>query len=251
MKLSYQVTGSGKPVVLLHGFGEDSSVWRFQVQHLKDRYRLIIPELPQKDDGTDWSLPGFAEQLREILDKEQISRCTLIGHSMGGYITLAFADKYPDRLKGFGLVHSSAFADSDEKISTRRKGIGFIQKNGAAPFLETMIPNLFSPRSREMHPGIVNDSLELKDNFEGAALVKYYEAMIERPDRTEVLKKATVPVLFIMGKYDAAVPVEDSLKQCHLPENAYIHVLRRSGHMGMLQEKELSNLALDKFLWYN
>lgn len=251
MNISYQVIGAGNPVVLLHGFGEDSSVWRFQVEYLKDRYRIILPDLPQKDDGTNWSLPGFAEQIREILDREQISRCTLIGHSMGGYITLAFADKYPDRLKGFGLVHSSAYADSDEKISTRRKGIEFIKKNGASPFLETMIPNLFSPRSRETQPQLVNDSLAVKDNFAGPALVKYYEAMIERPDRTEVLKSAVVPVLFIAGKYDTAVPVEDSLKQCHLPGNAYIHVLRNSGHMGMLEEREQANLALDKFLRYN
>jgi pimeloyl-ACP methyl ester carboxylesterase len=85
-------------------------------------------------------------------------------------------------------------------------------------------------------------------NFSAPALVSYYEAMIKRPDRTAILEKTTVPVLFIMGKYDNAVPVEDGLKQCHLPGKSYIHVLQKSGHMGMLEETEKSNRALENFL---
>jgi pimeloyl-ACP methyl ester carboxylesterase len=86
------------------------------------------------------------------------------------------------------------------------------------------------------------------DNFLPQALVSYYEAMMQRPDRTAILSKTAVPVLFIMGKYDAAVPVEDSLKQSHLPRKSYIHVLQNSGHMGMLEEPERCNLILDEFL---
>lgn len=246
--LVYKTVGSGDPVMFVHGFGEDSSIWKNQVEHLKNRFQLIIVDLPEKEDEDEWTLPYFAGLLKDILDKENIPLCTLIGHSMGGYITLAFADKYPDRLKGFGLVHSSAYADSDEKIATRRKGIAFIQENGAAPFLDTMIPNLFSSLTREKNPGLVNESKKVKDNFSTGSLVRYYEAMIERPDRSEVLKNSKIPVLFIMGKYDTAVPVEDGLRQCHLPENAYIHILRKSGHMGMLEEAEKCNMALDEFL---
>jgi pimeloyl-ACP methyl ester carboxylesterase len=251
MALKYRIEGSGKEVVLVHGFGEDSSVWVNQVEHLKGRCRLFIVDLPVRENKDEWTLPFFAEGIKEMLDKEQVPSCTMIGHSMGGYITLAFADRYPEMLNAFGLFHSSAFADSEEKIKTRKKGIKFIRENGPAPFLETMIPNLFSDHSRESMPDIVNKAKEVRHNFSGPALVRYYEAMIERPDHTGVLKKSKVPVLFIMGKYDTAVPVEDGLKQCHLPENAYIHILRRSGHMGMLEEKESANLALDKFLWIN
>jgi pimeloyl-ACP methyl ester carboxylesterase len=245
------MTGSGKPVMLVHGFGEDSSVWKNQVEFLSNKFQLIIVDLPNSENEKAWSLPFFAKELNEVLDRENIETCTMIGHSMGGYITLAFADKFPERLRAFGLFHSSAFADGPEKIATRKKGIAFIRENGPAAFLDTMIPNLFSGHSRETQPGIVKEARKAKDNFTGPALVKYYEAMIERPDRTALLKKTKLPVLFIMGKYDTAIPVEDTLKQCHLPEIAYIHVLRNSGHMGMLEEKELSNLALDKFLWYN
>lgn len=248
--LTYRIVGAGAPVVLVHGFGEDSSIWRNQVDHLKDKVKLIIVDLPTKEDENKWTLPYFADLIKNILDIENIETCNMFGHSMGGYITLAFADKYPDRLKGFGLIHSSAFADSDEKIATRRKGIAFIKENGAAPFLETMIPNLFSPLSREKQQALVNETKRFKDNFSPDALVRYYEAMIERPDRTDILKESKIPVLFIMGKYDTAIPLEDGLKQCHLPENAYIHILRNSGHMGILEEPGESNMALDEFLLY-
>ena len=111
-----------------------------------------------------------------------------------------------------------------------------------------MIPNLFSPLTKENNPTFIAEQMTNLDNFSPQALVSYYEAMIHRPDRTERLQNAKVPVLFIMGKYDNAVPVEDSLKQCHLPEKSYIHILQNSGHMGMLEEIEKSNYILETFL---
>ncbi len=172
----------------------------------------------------------------------------IIGHSMGGYITLALVEKYPGLVSAFGLFHSSAFADSEEKKATRRKGIDFINQHGAFEFLKTVTPNLFSQHTKDKNPELIDEQIAGLDNFSPIALVSYYNAMMMRPDRTEVLRNTTVPVLFIMGKYDVAVPVEDGLKQCHLPENSYIHILQESGHMGMLEEPEKSNQILEKFL---
>jgi len=255
-KISYQVIGEGTPVFLLHGFGEDATVWRNQVEYLKDKFQLIIPDLPgsgQSELIDDMSMEGMAEVIRTIWDRENPptpspERTCVIGHSMGGYITLAFAEKYPELLSAFGLFHSSAFADSEEKKATRRKGIEFINKNGAFEFLKTATPNLFSQVSKDEKPELIDEQLSLLHNFTPASLVSYYEAMIKRPDRTNVLLNATVPVLFIMGKYDVAVPMEDGLKQCHLPEKSYIHILHKSGHMGMLEEIDKSNEVLETFL---
>ena len=126
----------------------------------------------------------------------------------------------------------------------RRKRIEFIKQHGAFEFLKTTIPNLFAADA-------INEKEQLiiqGHNFAQPSLVSYYEAMIQRPDRTDLLQKAMVPVLFIMGKYDNAIPLEDGLQQCHLPEKSYIYVLRNSGHMGMLEEKLKSNDILVKFL---
>ncbi|MEP6700654.1 MAG: alpha/beta hydrolase [Bacteroidota bacterium] len=276
-KIYYHTYGSGKPVILIHGFGEDSEIWNNQAEFLKDRFQLIIPDLPGSGKSEiidDMSMEGMAEVIKCILDEEiqhnnlvlqeektelpdsKVPPCggfrgagaCIIGHSMGGYITLAFAEKYQNHLTALGLFHSSAFADSEEKKATRRKGIDFINQHGAFEFLKTSTPNLFSPQTKDERPELIDEQLAAVHNFLPAALVYYYEAMINRPDRTELLRKATVPVLFIMGKYDAAVPLEDGLKQCHLPEKSYIHILQKSGHMGMLEEADESNRALNNFL---
>jgi pimeloyl-ACP methyl ester carboxylesterase len=247
----YRVIGSGKPAVLVHGFGEDGEIWHNQVNYLKEKFKLIIPDLPgsgRSEIIDDMSIEGMAEVILEIIKKENCSPCPVIGHSMGGYITLALAEKYPEELSSFGLFHSSAFADSEEKKATRQKGITFIQQYGAGEFLKTVTPNLFAPDSKIKIPGVVQDLIDKGNTFTPPSLVSYYQAMMQRPDRTEVLRKATVPVLFIMGKYDNAVPMDDSLKQCHLPEKSYIHILAQSGHMGMLEEPDKCNRILDEFL---
>ncbi len=251
-KIFYRIIGNGNPVMLVHGFGEDGQVWRNQIDSVKRSSSiLIIPDLPgsgQSEMIDDMSMEGMAEVLHAIIHEEDIDRCTVIGHSMGGYITLALAEKYWNHLNAFGLFHSSSFADSEEKKTTRRKGIDFINQHGAFEFLKTATPNLFSQQTKDEKPELVDEQIALLHNFLPQALVSYYEAMIQRPDRTEILRQTTVPVLFIIGKYDAAVPPEDSLKQSHLPEKSYIHMLQHSGHMGMLEEPVECNQILEKFL---
>lgn len=247
----YRLIGSGNPVMLVHGFGEDGKVWRNQIDSLSDKFQLIIPDLPgsgQSEMIEDMSMEGMAEILHAIIHEENIGRCVFIGHSMGGYITLAFAEKYWNHLSAFGLFHSSSFADSEEKKTARLKGIEFINEHGAFEFLKTTIPNLFSQQTKDKQPELIEEQLATLHNFLPLALVSYYDAMMQRPDRTKILRQTTVPVLFIMGKYDAAVPLEDSLKQCHLPEKSYIRTLQHSGHMGMLEEPVKCNSILEKFL---
>jgi pimeloyl-ACP methyl ester carboxylesterase len=194
------------------------------------------------------SLEGLAEAVHFMLQQEGIERCVLIGHSMGGYVALVFADRYEKLLNGFGLFHSTAFADNDEKKATRKKGIRFIQDHGAFNFLKTSIPNTYSPATKETTPALMEQQLEQARHFSNEVLIGYYEAMMQRPDRTDLLRTTNLPVLFIMGRHDTAVPLADSLAQCYLPQLAYIHVLERSGHMGMVEEPEQSNAFLYHFL---
>ena len=255
VEISYRVIGDGKPVVLIHGFGEDGNVWHNQVEHLKNKFRLIVPDLPGSGKsgvpGTIWLMEDYAAMIAALLKSEKIDKCALIGHSMGGYITLAFAENYPDFLSSFGLVHSTAFADNDEKKSTRKKGIAFIREHGAFEFLKTSVPNLFSVHTRAEKPALIEQFINGLSNFSPDALVSYYEAMMQRPDRSFVLKNTRVPVLFVLGEYDTAVPVNDGLKQCHLTEKSYIEVLLRSGHMGMFEEPGETNRILENFLLEN
>ncbi len=250
-QLFYKVYGSGKPVVLLHGFAEDYDVWRYQIEALSKTYLVSVPDLPgsgQSDAMTDMSIEGLADAVRSIIEQEAREEVTIIGHSMGGYVTLAIAEKYPQLLNGFGLFHSTAFADTEEKKATRRRNITFIQTHGSHEFIKQSTPNLFTEAYRIKNKVILEEMIARYSSFEPQSLVAYYEAMILRPDRTAVLQSTRKPVLSIIGKQDKAVTFEDSMKQCHLPQMASIHILENSAHMGMWAEKEQSSQALLSFL---
>jgi pimeloyl-ACP methyl ester carboxylesterase len=257
-KIHYQVLGNGNPVLLIHGFGEDRSIWRKQIDFLKEKFKLIIPDLPgsgQSEIIDDMSIEGMADAMNAILKAEILLsenvKAIILGHSMGGYIGLAFAEKYPEKIKSFGLIHSTAFADSEEKINTRKKGIDFVKKHGAKEFLNTTIPNLFTKDIQEKNPDLIAAQIDLSNYLHDEAIIKYYHAMIARPDRTDILKKAAFPVLFIAGENDIAVPLTDILKQCHLPDISYFHTLPKAAHMGMLEEPESFNHILERFLISN
>jgi pimeloyl-ACP methyl ester carboxylesterase len=248
--VSYQIAGKGTPVVFVHGFGEDSEIWENQIEGLKDKFLIIAPDLPgngKSDLVEDVSMEAMAGWLKDLLNNLKVNKCILIGHSMGGYVSLAFAEKYPERLIGLGLFHSTAYPDSEEKKAARRRSIEFIQQYGAAKFQEQAIPNLFSSSFKVKNPGKVQEIIVRYTNVQATVLVKYYEAMILRPGRSEILTKIDAPVLYLVGEQDNAVPMRQGLEQCHLPGLSYIHILKEAGHMGMLEEPVKSTAKLEKF----
>jgi len=250
--LHYQIIGDGFPVIFIHGFAEDGSIWENQVNDLSKRFKLILVDLPGSGRSSFnllvITIDDHADCIHFILEEERIGSSIIVGHSMGGYIALAFAEKYPEKLKAFGLFHSTAYPDSEEKKTARNKAIEFIQRNGSGEFLEQSIPNLFGARFKEQNEEIVIELIERYNNFNPDSLVSYYRAMMKRPDRTNVLKNAKQPVLFIIGENDNAVPLEHSLQQCHLPDLCYIHILENTAHMGMYEDRTRSNIILNEFL---
>jgi pimeloyl-ACP methyl ester carboxylesterase len=172
----------------------------------------------------------------------------MLGHSMGGYITLAFAEKYSSALTSFGLIHSSALADTEEKKINRQKGIELMEKYGAYSFLKNTIPNLFSAHTKEANPEIVESLIEASKQFSTKACQQYYAAMKDRTDRTHILKGNPLPVLFVIGTEDVAAPMKDVLPQTKLPVCSYIHVIENVGHMSMLEAPELLNNYLLEFI---
>lgn len=249
-RICYHTTGSGNAVVLLHGFAEDSSIWDKQVAFLKNGFRLIVPDLPGSGhsdviNNPEPCIEEYAAIVKLVLEKEQIRSCVMIGHSLGGYITLAFAEKYPEMLTAYGLFHSTAYSDDESKRTTRKKSIEFICRNGTEAFLRTSIPGLFFNQGNSTD---VNTLIEKGSAILPDTLVQFYQAMLNRPDRTRVLENSSVPVLFIIGEHDMAVPFQHSLEQCHMPKSSHIHILRYSAHMGMLEEPDKSNKILANFL---
>jgi pimeloyl-ACP methyl ester carboxylesterase len=260
--IHFHESGSGKTVVLLHGFGEDSRIWQNPKEALSSSYHLIIPDLPgsglSQIEGNNWqliqSIEAMADAVTALVQSITTGPVIVVGHSMGGYILLrllesAFIDKKAGALqvKAAAMINSSAFADTTEKIETRKKAINSIEQHGTMPFLQTAIPGLFGEKFKKEQPEQVADLVEKGKSFKAKALVSYYEAMIKRPDRTHALAGSEAPVLFIIGAEDKAAPMDDVLQQVTLPEFAYVHVLE-CGHMSMLEDPQQLNEHLLNFL---
>jgi len=252
--VSYRITGEGIPVVLLHGFGEDSTIFNNQIDELKDKCQLIIPDIPgtgKSDLHYNEVTPdmGFlADCIKSLLDELKIEKCVLLGHSMGGYITLSFAEKYSNSLLAFGLIHSTAFADTEEKIVNRKRGIKLMEEYGAAPFLRNTFPNLFSAVYKEENNDELNNLINQFSYISTETCVFYYEAMISRSDKTNVLKSTALPVLFVIGEDDIAAPMSDVLQQVPLPTVSFVHILKNVGHMSMVEAPGKLNKILIDYL---
>jgi pimeloyl-ACP methyl ester carboxylesterase len=258
-KIFYRTIGEGPVVVLLHGVPFDGSLWSNQFNAFPD-YKLIIPDLPgsgRSEIIDDMSMEGMAECIKDIIVHETASlffkagephSIVVIGHSMGGYITLALAEKYSALLNGFGLFHSTSYADSEERKEGRKKTIDLIKQKGVNEFVKTSIPNLFSPVTKEKFPQLIEEQISNADKFTADALIAYQVAMRQRKDRREVLKNAKIPVLFVLGKYDTAVPLKDGLEQCSLADLNDVHILENAGHVGMLEALIETNTILLNYL---
>lgn len=238
--------------MLIHGFAEDGRVWDAVASRLENTSRLLLPDLPGSGRNPlpdkETSIDTLAAYCVALLDRENIKNCIFIGHSMGGYITLKIAEQYPERVLAFGLFHSTAYPDTEEKRTNRRKSIDFILQHGAAPYIRQSTPNLFAAATRENRPELIDEMIRKYDGFAAGSLAAYLEAMARRPDRTSVLRDTNLPVLFVIGRNDNVVPITQSLEQSHLPGLSHIHILQQAGHMGMLEEPDAGAAAIQSFI---
>jgi len=243
--------GDGKVLVFLHGFMESKELWEDFVKPLQPQYRLILLDLPGHGANTapreNYSLESSAEYVRQTLQTLQVNKFLLIGHSMGGYLAMAFAEKYPELLSGVVLFHSSALPDTEEKKENRNKTIEFIQKHGVAKFMDTFVAPLFYEGNREQQAPAIAFLTETGKKVAPEAVVGAVAAMRDRPDRTEILRQVDFQVLFISGKQDQAVTLAQTLQQCPLPQVAHALFLDQTGHVGMFERPTETLAAIRNF----
>lgn len=238
-------------LVFLHGFCESTKVWEEFTKPLEQKFRIILLDLPGFGENTqnihNYSMESMAEYVKQQLDELGVKKCILIGHSMGGYVSMAFAEKYEKMLSGLCLFHSSALPDTDEKKENRNKTIEFVEKHGVDKFMESFVEPLFFTGNRERLRGKIDMMIEIGKNTPKESITQGLAAMRDRPDRTEGFKKMKCPVLFIFGKDDGAVPLDKALEQCHLPDNSMVSFLAKTGHMGMFERTYETRKAIEKF----
>lgn len=243
----HEVKGEGAPVILLHGFPMNQNVWREFSASISETTKVFTPDLPgfgQSPLTADITIDSVAVELINWIKETGISKPVLIGHSLGGYVSLAMAAKAADLFSGLGLFHSTAYADTPEKKESRTKTVEFIRKNGVLAFTSNFIQPLFANAD---HPAIAlvkNITVQSPEK----TVIAYTEAMRERPDRQNILKELPYPVLLIGGEKDKVVPTESLQKQVGLCRFPDLHILPGVGHMGMFESPSEAAQIIQAFI---
>jgi pimeloyl-ACP methyl ester carboxylesterase len=191
-------------------------------------------------------MDDVAESIRNVLKSLGIATCLMVGHSMGGYVTLAFAEKYPRLLKGFVLFHSQAAADSPETRANRDRTVNLVNKDHHG-FIKTFIPDLFDPENVKRYSKEIKMLQAIADNTPKEGIIAALEGMKNRPDRQHVLMYAKVPVMFIIGKNDRRIPLEAIIPQTLLPKHSEVILLDNVGHMGFIEAPGITFAAVKGF----
>jgi pimeloyl-ACP methyl ester carboxylesterase len=244
----YTDQGQGFPVILIHGFCETHEVWARFGRVLSKDFRVISIDLPGFGKSAPlpqiFSVADAASAVNGLLVKLGIEQCVPIGHSLGGYVTLAMVSQQSSLFSAFGLFHSTAYADSDERKVSRNKVVEFVTKNGVPPFIETFIPPLFHDKAHPDIPMAVKMALQTKQE----TLVGYARAMRDRPNLTSVIEKFNRPIIFIAGEKDTVIPVETLQKQANLALNPHLHIILDAAHMGMFEKETETVNLIHRFL---
>jgi 3-oxoadipate enol-lactonase len=242
----------GPPILLVHGYPFNRSLWDEQVEALSSRHRVIAPDL--RGFGESDAAPGtatmnvMARDLALLLNHLGIARAAICGLSMGGYVALALYKQLPSRVRALVLADTRAQADTEEAKQTRFQQAEKALNEGMAGIADAMLPKLLTPETVSKRPEVVKRvrDMMLKTKPEGAAAA--LRGMAERDDQTELLAKITVPALIIVGAEDAITPVADSEKMHAAISGSRLMVLENAGHVSNIERTEQFNDALLSFL---
>ncbi len=248
-KISFSDSGKGTALVFLHGFLENSKMWDYFTPDFSKKFRVISIDLLGHGNtepmGYIHSMEDNADAVHAVLSELKIRKAVFIGHSMGGYVALAFAELYADNVKGIVLLNSTSRADSDERKANRDRAIKAVKQN-YTNFVRLSIANLFSENNRErLESEIENVKTEaLKTPLQG--IVASLEGMKTRKDREVILHFANYPILLVLGKNDPVLNYEESIEQL---ENTAVKLLSfADGHMSPIENREeLKKELLDFF----
>lgn len=242
IQLAYERHGKGMPLVLLHGYPLDHHVWDDIVPLLKDTFDLIIPDLRGFGESTTVDMPytmdDMAIDIAGLLGHLSLQKTAIAGHSMGGYVALAFARLFPKRIAGLGLVASQVLADTPDRKEGRYKSAAEVAEKGIDSVVETMAAK-FTP-----NPRLQAFARETMQRQKPAAYVGALKAMAERMDSTPLLSKMQYPVVLVHGDADALIPVVRAREVKEAVPGAYFVEISGAGHMPMMEAKEKTAEAL-------
>jgi 3-oxoadipate enol-lactonase len=251
-RLNYEETGAGLPVVLIHGFPFDHTIWQAQLEGLGEVARMIGVDVPgfggSKPLEGKATINGYADAIADWAEKLELGRFVLAGHSMGGYIALAFVRRHSEMLAGLVLVCTKSGADTEEARQNRYKQAEEVKERGPQVVVEAMLPKLLAPNTYESKPEIERRlrTIMLRQKPEG--IVAALHAMAARDDSTDFLDSIRVPTLVLAGAEDKIIPPTEGEKLAERIKNARYEAIEGTAHMPMMEDPTALNRALAGFL---
>jgi len=251
-KIHYRLIGKGECIVLIHGYLETLEIWNDFAEELSKSYRVLTFDMPghgMSDELSECnSVEGMATIANEILMHLEISKAVIVGHSMGGYIALAFAELFPSSTAGLCLFHSTPFADGEQKKSNRMNEIELILKGEKKLIVEDALPLRFANMNLMKFRSEVNRAKAIALDISDGGVVATLKAMVSRPDRNHVFQKANFPTMMIFGMRDNHISLDVASDLANRHKNTRTVYLNNSGHMGFIEEKGQALVAIKSFL---
>lgn len=242
---------NAQTLVLLHGFLQNLDVWSSYVLSYMNRLRVITIDLPGHgltDNFCDVHTTDFmATVVKKVLNECGVEQCVMMGHSMGGYVALAFAEKYPYTLRGLGLINSHAMADNAD-IRARREEVCVAVQENRASYIVGFVPSLFDDTRRAALSREIKDLQDQCLGTSAASIIAAQRGMAQRPSRIGLLQQTDVPVYFVYGKNDPRIPIELAVTQTLLPGKAEALIMDGVGHMAFMEEREYLKPRLLNFV---
>lgn len=252
IEIAYDDVGSGPAVVLLHGYPFNRSMWSGQVEELRKNHRVIIPDL--RGHGESAVTPGpatmesMALDVASLLESLNISRATIGGLSMGGYVALAFYRLFPLRVRALVLADTRAQADTDEGQQNREQQAEKAMREGLGVIADALLPKLLAPKTVTERPDIVRRLREMMVGTQPEGAAAALRGMAVRRDQTSFLSRIISPTLILVGRNDAITPLADSELMHKEIGGSRLQILEGAGHVSNLERAEEFNRAFIKFL---
>jgi 3-oxoadipate enol-lactonase len=252
-RMAYDEAGSGIPILFIHGYPLNRRMWQPQIDALSQDAHVIAPDLRGHGDSTPtegvYSMDLLAEDCARLLDILKITqKIVLCGLSMGGYISFAFARKFPDRLAALVLTATRAAPDTEESKLNRQRSINLAREQGIAPIIESMLAKVLSPATLQNKPDLVETVRQIMQHTSLQAVLGDLQGMMERIDSRPFLKQISVPTLIIHGKDDRLIPIEEAQAMQAAIPNCRLLLLENAAHLPNLEASERFNQAVREFI---
>jgi pimeloyl-ACP methyl ester carboxylesterase len=251
-RIHYSDSGKGAAILLLHGYLESSEVWNGFAGKLAKSFRVINVDLPgcglSDVYGELHSMEFMAGTVRGLITDLNLSKVFLTGHSLGGYVALAFLERFPDQLSGYCLFHSQPFADTPAALEKRKREIDIVRMGKKNLMYPENVIKMFGPSNLKKFSDALQRSKDIASRIPGEGIIAVLNGMMIRPSRLSYMEEGKIPCLWILGSMDNYIPCDLIQTQVKLPPNARVVVLNNSGHLGFIEEEELSVKIITDFV---